>query len=85
MSSFASFLGVHLMATVVDRTGLDGHYNFDLNWTPETIPPDLNSLNGLPEETLIPTVRDQLGLKLGQQKVQTERYRVEHAEKPTDN
>jgi uncharacterized protein (TIGR03435 family) len=85
MSSLARFLSVHLMATVVDRTGLDGRYNFDLNWTPETIPADVASLNGLPEDTLIPAVRDQLGLKLERQKVQRERYRIEHAEKPTVN
>jgi uncharacterized protein (TIGR03435 family) len=85
MSTFASFLSAHLMATVVDRTGLNGRFNFDLNWTPETIPTHVASLDGLPEVTLISTVRDQLGLGLESRKLPTEQYRIEHAEKPTDN
>jgi uncharacterized protein (TIGR03435 family) len=34
MSILARFLSVHLRATVVDRTGLEGRYNFHLSWTP---------------------------------------------------
>ena len=85
MSLFARFLSVHLGATVTDQTGLEGRFNFDLNWTPVPVPSSIASLDGLPEETLIPAVEDQLGLKLEREKVPTDRYTITHAEKPTEN
>jgi len=85
MSIFAHFLSVHLVATVVDQTGLEGRYNLDLNWTPVPLPSSIASLDGLPEDTLIPAVREQLGLRLARQKVATDRYTIERAEKPTEN
>lgn len=85
MSMFARFLSVHLRATVVDRTGLEGRFNFHLNWTPVPLPSSIASLNGLPEDSLIPAVQEQLGLRLERQKVATDRYTVERAEKPTEN
>ena len=85
MSIFARFLSVHLRATVIDRTGLEGRYNFHLNWTPVPLPSSIASLDGLPEDSLIPAVREQLGLRLERQKVTTDRYTIERAEKPTEN
>jgi uncharacterized protein (TIGR03435 family) len=85
MSTLAHFLSVHLQATVLDQTGLDGRYNFHLNWTPNPLPSSIASLNGLPEDSLIPAVREQLGLRLERQKVATDRYTIEHAEKATEN
>ena len=85
MSIFARFLSVHLRATVVDRTGLEGRYNFHLTWTPVPLPSSIASLDGLPEESLIPAVQEQLGLRLGRQKVVTDRYMIERAERPTEN
>ncbi len=55
MSALAGFLGVHLRTTVEDRAGLDGGFNFNLNWTPwdsSVYPP-----RDLPEDSLIPAVR----------------------------
>jgi uncharacterized protein (TIGR03435 family) len=85
MPLFARFLGAHLGTTVKDQTGLQGRFNFDLNWTPVPVPSSVASLDGLPEETLIPAVQDQLGLKLERQIMATDRYTIEHAEKPTEN
>jgi bla regulator protein BlaR1 len=85
MSILARFLSVHLRAAVVDRTGLEGHYNFHLNWTPVPLPSSIASLDGLPEDSLIPAVQEQLGLRLEGQKVATDRYSIEGAEKPTEN
>ncbi|SPE41750.1 conserved exported hypothetical protein [Candidatus Sulfopaludibacter sp. SbA3] len=85
MSIFARFLSVHLRATVVDRTGLEGRFHFELNWTPVPLPSSLDALNGLTEETLIPAVQEQLGLKLERQKVATDRYTIQRAEKPAEN
>jgi bla regulator protein BlaR1 len=85
MSSLARFLSVHLRTTVADRTGLEGRYNFHLNWTPVPLPSSIASLDGLPEDSLLPAVQEQLGLRLERQKVTTDRYTIVRAEKPTEN
>jgi bla regulator protein blaR1 len=86
MSSLARFLSVHLQGTVEDRTGLEGGYTFHLKWNPELHEgQSVGSFDGLPEDTLIPAVQEQLGLRLEQQKVTTDRYTIERAEKPTEN
>ena len=86
MSLFARFLSVHLRATVVDRTGLEGGFNFHLNWTPATLPSSIQSLDGLPEDSLIPAVQEQLGLRLEKQKRMLPVVVVDHIEqKPAEN
>src|SRR5260370_28071241 len=74
MSTLAAFLSVHLRGTVEDRTGLEGPYNFHLKWNPELREgQSVRSFDGLPEETLIPAVREQLGLRMERRKVATDR------------
>jgi len=85
MPILARFLSVHLGETVEDRTGLEGGYSFHLDWTPDLPPRSIESLDGLPEESLIPAVQEQLGLRLERQKVVTERYTIERVEKATEN
>ena len=86
MSTLARFLGVHLLATVINRTGLVGRYAFQLNWNPgESVPSPIASSFGLPEDSLIPAVLEQLGLRLERQKAPTDRYTIERVEKPTEN
>jgi bla regulator protein BlaR1 len=85
MSTLARFLSVHLGATVIDRTGLEGRFNFHLNWTPVPLPSSIASLDGLPEDSLVQAVQEQLGLRLERQKVAADRYTVERAERPTEN
>jgi uncharacterized protein (TIGR03435 family) len=43
------------------------------------------SLDGLPEDSLIPAVQGQLGLRLERQKLTVERYTIERAERPIEN
>lgn len=86
MSTLARFLSVHLQATVEDRTGLEGGFTFHLKWNPELREgQSVRSLDGLPEDSLIPAVREQLGLRLDRQKVATDRYTIDSAERPTEN
>src|SRR5262249_35223063 len=86
MSVFAEFLSVHLQGKVEDRTGLEGGYTFQLKWNPELREgQSVRSFDGLPEDSLIPAVREQLGLRLERQKMSTDQYTVERAEKPTEN
>jgi uncharacterized protein (TIGR03435 family) len=81
MSIFARFLSVHLQAAVVDRTGLEGRYTFHLDWNPGAPFPAF----GLPEDSLLPAVQGQLGLRLERQKVVADRYRIERAERAGEN
>ena len=85
LPSLARFLSVHLHSTVEDKTGLEGRYDFQLNWTPSLVPGSIASLEGLPEDSLIPAVQEQLGLSLERQKVATDRYKIERVEKATAN
>ena len=87
ISTFTRFLGVHLHGTVEDRTGLEGGYTFHLRGNPELREgQSVRSFDGQPDDSLIPAVREQLGLRLEQQKVATDRYTIERAEeKPTEN
>lgn len=86
MSSFAMFLSVHLKTTVEDQTGLEGGFNFSLNWTPSDVTDGyIPSAWELPEDTLIPAVREQLGLRLDKKKVTADQFTIEHAERPAAN
>jgi uncharacterized protein (TIGR03435 family) len=69
---------------VVDKTGLTGGFNFELDWMPER-------LESRPESTsndrtsIFTALQEQLGLKLESAKVSTLALVVDHAEKPDGN
>jgi uncharacterized protein (TIGR03435 family) len=60
-------------APVVDKSGLDGEYDFTLNWDENEGP------------TLRTAVEEQLGLKLEPQKVPVSLFIVDSAHKPSPN
>jgi uncharacterized protein (TIGR03435 family) len=63
----------------VDRTGLDGHYDFELRYASDGPSP----MTGDPP--LFVALREQLGLKLEARKILLEAIRVEYAEMPAAN
>ncbi|QEE27479.1 TIGR03435 family protein [Terriglobus albidus] len=79
---------------VVDKTGLTGHYDFTLKWTPEmpapafrgadsgAPPPPASDNNG---PTLFTALEEQLGLKLETAKDLVTSYHVESLDHPTAN
>jgi uncharacterized protein (TIGR03435 family) len=74
---------------VLDRTGLKGGYNFNLNLhnpPPKgTNPSDLKS-SATDSENIFSAVQEQLGLKLEPRKAPVEILIIDHAEKlPTEN
>jgi uncharacterized protein (TIGR03435 family) len=79
-----SVLTQQLGRPVVDRTGLNGRYDFTLKWTP-----DLNSAASTADAdagpSLFTAVQEQLGLKLDSTKAPAQVLVVDHAERPTDN
>ena len=78
---------------VVDKTGLTGHYDFTLKWTPEMPAPAFRGAdNGAPPPptpdngpTLFTALEEQLGLKLETAKDLVTSYRVENLDHPTAN
>ena len=78
---------------VVDQTGLEGRYDFTLNWTPdETQFPDNGlrraAVSDASAETypdLYTAMQQQLGLKLESTKAQVDILVIDHVEKPSEN
>jgi uncharacterized protein (TIGR03435 family) len=77
---------------VVDQTGLDGRFDFDLNWTPDDsqfrglgakIPPQADGANAPPP--LYKAIQEQIGLKLDATKAPAEVLVIDHVEKPSEN
>jgi uncharacterized protein (TIGR03435 family) len=80
------FIGNWTELRVIDKTGLDGFYDFTLAF----IPPE--GLYGLPPGVEKPdypdifhALKEQLGLKLEPQKGEVEMFVIDHIEKPTAN
>ena len=69
---------------VVDRTGLIGKFDFELDWKPE-------AFDGKPEASnddrasIFTSLQEQLGLRLEATKISIEAIVIENAEKPGDN
>jgi len=91
MNQVIPMLARMLGRTVVDKTGLTGKYDIDLQWTP-----DETQLAGLSPEaraassdasgpSIFTALQEQLGLKLESQKGPVEVFVVERAEKPSEN
>lgn len=77
---------------VVDQTGLQGLYDWSLQWTPDNVqgssPMDTSRDNGLQDEShpfLFKALEQELGLKLEPTKTDIEVYVVDHAEQPSSN
>jgi uncharacterized protein (TIGR03435 family) len=78
MIQFAGFLSVYADRPVIDRSGLEGYYDFTLEW----------NLNDDPQSaapSLFTAVQDQLGLKLEPAAAPVEVWVIDHANRPTVN
>ena len=74
MEHLAAKLAGVLHAPVADLTGIEGDFDFKLEWTPD----DLQS-------GVFAAIEEQLGLKLEGRKVPTETIVIDSARKPADN
>jgi uncharacterized protein (TIGR03435 family) len=100
MPLLADFLGSAVVALdrpVVDKTGLDGRYNFSLTWKTDDVPPASNreepqrpaapgkdAIASRP--SLFDAIQEQLGLKLDARTGSIYMLVIDHAEKvPTAN
>ncbi|MBB5065267.1 TIGR03435 family protein [Granulicella mallensis] len=93
MASLARMLRdeANLDRTVVDRTGLTGHYDISLHWAADEDPPPGSSQQGtglLPEapgSSIFAALQKQLGLKLESTKGPVDTIVIDHIETPSPN
>ncbi len=90
-------LSQRLGRTVVDKTGLDGDYAFNLHWTPDAEEQARIRAAGFPPELMKPeqpvasgpplatALEEQLGLKLQPQTERVQVLVIDHAEQPSQN
>jgi len=93
MTDLASTLQAAVLdLPVVDQTGLDGHYDFALNWTADEtqfagmgirVPPPSDKADAPP--ALGPAMLEQLGLKLATTKAPVDVIVIDKVEKPSAN
>ena len=80
ISSIASMLSTRLRAPVADRTGLEGQFAIDLEWS---IPDGQADAPGAAAQALVTAVREQLGLKLEADRVPVDVLVIDSVERPT--
>ena len=89
MANLATFLQRFVLdRPAVDQTGIQGHYDLTLRWTPDNLSADArasDSTTGAAFPTLFTAIQEQLGLKLQPTKANTDAYIIDQAQKPVDN
>ena len=93
MADFASRLQSGILdRPVVDRTGLQGRYDFEIKWTPDDsqfnqvgarMPPPSDAADAPPG--LFTALPEQLGLKLSPAKALVDVLVIDHIERPSEN
>jgi uncharacterized protein (TIGR03435 family) len=88
MADFTHMMqAIALDRPVVDQTGLEGRFDFDLNWQPDDsqfaglearIPPLAD------EPPLYTAIQEQIGLKLDSTRAPVELLVIDHVEKPSE-
>jgi uncharacterized protein (TIGR03435 family) len=87
-NDLARQLSLQLGMAVVNKTGLNGLYNFNLRWT-QNQPPyaegfvAADAAPAAPQPALLTALQQQLGLKLEQQKQPMDIIVIDHIEQPT--
>jgi bla regulator protein BlaR1 len=76
-------LSRQLRATVLDKTGLKGNYDFTLRWTPDEHQPPM--LEGTSGSSLFAGLQKQLGLRLVSANGPVDLLIIDHAEQPSEN
>ncbi len=81
-TNIARFLSGQLQAPVEDRTNLNGHYNFRLEWTPTEGAPGATVSEASPGGASIFTAIQELGLKLDAEKIPMDVLVIDAATRP---
>ena len=79
MALLADLVARNLGEFVLDKTGLDGVYDFELRWTNDDQNPNATDIDAVP--SLFTALQETLGLRLQPQKVPVEIVVVDHVER----
>jgi len=82
MDSFARSLARETELTVVNKTGLQGTYNFKVHWVRDSARRNDPSIEGA---SLFTAIQEQLGLRLRSEKAPVEVLVIDRAERPSAN
>ncbi len=87
MSSLAAQLSEVVHRKVIDRTGLDGSFDFELKWTPDEDGSGGKeaAAPGDAPPPIFTALQEQLGLRLQSGKGPVETLVIDHVEKPSEN
>ena len=87
MSQFADFLGLQLRRPVIDKTGLSGRYDIQLDWTPDEMQARESGaeLEDASKPSLTTALKEQLGLRLDAQRGTIDVLVVDHLQRPSEN
>jgi uncharacterized protein (TIGR03435 family) len=85
VSRLVDFLGGEIQIPLTDKTGLDGVFDFKLEWAEEARPPGSDVLPDEEKPSLFSAVQEQLGLKLEVHPSPVEMFVIDHAAKPSEN
>lgn len=89
MPYFSWWLGQMQNRPVVNHTGLDGFWDFKLEYVPDQLMgrkgPNGEAMPAPDGPSIYTALREQLGLKLEAEKTAVEIYVIDHAEKATEN
>lgn len=89
IKDLATALTLRLNTLVVDRTGLTGQFDFELNWrAPEPSAVDSPLLSDLTlgaAQSIQRALQEQLGLKLEPETTEANAFVIDHVEQPTPN
>lgn len=88
MAGMARMLVVFLKRPVIDATGLDGYYDFDVNWKAPPSPDGQRPAESYGADgggLLISTLQERFGLRLTSGTGPVKYWVADHVEPPTDN
>lgn len=91
MAQLSNVLARFVNRTVVDKTGLTGNYDLDLQWTPDQMPQGRGDLPpGVPTidpngPSIFTAVQEQLGLKLESSRGPVQVVVIDRVEHPTED
>jgi len=69
---------------VVDKTGLTGGFNFELEWMPDRLETKLDAPSA-PRPSIFTALQEQLGLRLESAQVPIQAIVIDRAERPAEN
>lgn len=96
VATLVNLLSQQLHQTVIDKTGLTGKYDLELNWAPDQgLDPMFKGPDGSQQRTdpapdasgpsIFTAIQEQLGLKLQSTKGPVETLVIDHVEMPSEN